>query len=241
MDLAERHRLAARPGTDPVGRRHSPRRWAAALGVMCLLLAGCGSTRVPRSGGASVGTSVSAAATSSAGGTGAATTAPSATVPVAGRPGSLVHDMSGTSGAGFVSPSGNIACAIWTARSGLYDSTTTRCDVTAHGYRPPPKPRDCDTEYGQTLVLGAVPRFVCAGDTLVDYADLHGAGGQGYTAWFDPRTEPTVRGRLAGLGYGDSIRVGRVTCTSTRRGVRCRNTRTGAGFLLARDHYRLTR
>lgn len=39
------------------------------------------------------------------------------------------------------------------------------------------------------------------------------------------------------LGYGESVRRGRLQCTSTKTGMRCSNTR-GAGFLAARDGIR---
>lgn len=218
-------------------------RWVAALTGACLLATGCASTstsgrRVDPTTAADAPRTPGARATTPGGGV-TGTPTPSSAIPVSGRPDALIYDMSGTKGAGFVSPSGNIACAIWTKRSGLYDSITARCDLSRYSYDPPPEPRRCDTDYGQTVELDTSAHFVCAGDTLADYVDADNTTVAGYTAWFDPDTNPTVRGRLAGLDYGNSIKVDQVTCTSTRSGVRCRNTHTGAGFRIAREDYRL--
>jgi hypothetical protein len=40
------------------------------------------------------------------------------------------------------------------------------------------------------------------------------------------------------LHYGHSVRVGRITCTSLRRGMRCRARPSGHGFLAARGGIR---
>jgi hypothetical protein len=88
-----------------------------------------------------------------------------------------------------------------------------RCDIKARTWSPPPRPAACDLDYGQGLIVERRGRghFVCAGDTVLG------------------------KGRV--LRYGRSIRMGAMTCTSRRRGMRCQSRR-GHGFLLSRDRYR---
>jgi len=148
-------------------------------------------------------------------------------------------DFSCTRGAGFVSPTGNTACVVFTRASGLYDALTVRCDLRDHTYTTPPKPQSCGTDSGQTIELGDSARFLCAGDTILDHVGTRNPYATDYTTWFDPTQNPAV-GPLAGLGYGNSIKVDAITCTSTRSGVDCRNTATGVGFLIGMSSYRLT-
>jgi hypothetical protein len=103
----------------------------------------------------------------------------------------------------FHSPSGNIRCVI-AAR--IY----TRCDITQRNWRPPPKPRSCEFDWGNTLEvrLHGHGRFGCVSDAV----------------------EP---GRV--LPYGESIARGRFRCRSRRTGMRCVNTRNGHGFALSRE------
>jgi Family of unknown function (DUF6636) len=102
----------------------------------------------------------------------------------------------------FESPSHNIGCYL--AKSGV------RCDIRAHTWKPPPKPKSCDLDWGNGLEVGrrGFGRWVCAGDTVL--------GGE----------------RV--LGYRESLRRGRFQCTSYRNGMRCVNLRTDHGFKLAR-------
>jgi hypothetical protein len=102
----------------------------------------------------------------------------------------------------FESPSHNIGCYL--AKSGA------RCDIRAHAWDPPPKPKSCDLDWGNGLEVGrrGFGRWVCAGDTVL--------GGK----------------RV--LGYRKSLRRGRFECTSFRNGVRCLNLRNHHGFKLGR-------
>jgi hypothetical protein len=102
----------------------------------------------------------------------------------------------------FESPSHNIGCYL--AKSGA------RCDIKAHTWTPPPKPKACDLDWGNGLEVGrsGFGRWVCAGDTVL--------GGK----------------RV--LGYRESLRRGRFQCTSYRNGMRCANLRNDHGFKLAR-------
>jgi len=106
----------------------------------------------------------------------------------------------------FHSPSGNIRCVI--------DRTAfTRCDITSRNWSPPPKPRSCEFDWGNSLGLGfrGRGRFLCVSDA-VDRG-------------------PT-------LEYGQSIRRGRFRCRSRVVGMRCVNLRNGHGFALSRQRVR---
>jgi len=106
----------------------------------------------------------------------------------------------------FHSPSGNIRCLIAA-------KTYTRCDITNRDWRPPPKPRTCEFDWGNTLEVGlrGRGRFGCVSDAV----------------------EP---GRV--LPYGEAIARGRFRCRSRRSGMRCVNTRNGHGFALSRERVR---
>jgi hypothetical protein len=106
----------------------------------------------------------------------------------------------------FHSPSGNIRCVI---AAKVY----TRCDITQRDWRPPPKPRTCDFDWGNTLEVAFRGRgkFGCVSDAI------------------DP-------GRV--LAYGESIQRGRFRCRSRRSGMRCMNTRNRHGFALSRERVR---
>jgi uncharacterized protein DUF6636 len=51
------------------------------------------------------------------------------------------------------------------------------------------------------------------------------------------RSNPQIE-NVPVLRYGHSVRVGRITCTSLRRGMRCRARPSGHGFLAARGGIR---
>lgn len=108
----------------------------------------------------------------------------------------------------FRSPTGNISCTI--------DSEGARCDIKEHDWSPPPKPADCQLDWGNGLTVDASGSvdFVCAGDTTMD-----------------PRA--TV------LAYGHSIQAasGAVSCTSQRDGMSCSHRASGHGFRVARGGY----
>jgi hypothetical protein len=103
----------------------------------------------------------------------------------------------------FHSPSGNIRCVI--------DRTSfTRCDITRREWSPPPKPRSCEFDWGNSLGLGFRGRghFICVSDAV----DM---------------------GRR--LDYGETIRRGRFRCRSKVTGMRCVNLRKHHGFALSRE------
>lgn len=107
----------------------------------------------------------------------------------------------------FRTPSGNIACAM--------DDAGVVCEVRLPRFTPPPRPKDCEGDWGQTLMLDRRrARFVCATDTPAE-------------------PDSTV------LAYGTSKRVAGYVCTSSRQGLRCEHGRSGRGFTLSRSSYRL--
>lgn len=107
----------------------------------------------------------------------------------------------------FRTPSGNIGCAI--------AGGSARCDIKARDWKPPPKPANCDVDFGQGIAVAAKgASFVCAGDTALD------------------PTGPV-------LPYGTDSQVGRFLCASREDGVTCKNSATNRGFFLARDRYQL--
>ncbi len=116
-------------------------------------------------------------------------------------------DMEVTELTTFASPTGNIGCAI--------EPSSVRCDIGDRDWSPPPKPADCQGDYGQGIQLsaGAQPAFVCAGDSTL-------GGG-----------EP--------LPYGQSIAAGLLRCESAATGMTCTDTETGRGFTLAKEAYEL--
>lgn len=77
-----------------------------------------------------------------------ALTAPTA----AAEPGDLVT---------FISPTGNVGC--------ILDADYARCDIIDRDWNPPPRPVDCELDYGQGIGIapGERPAFVCAGDTTL--------------------------------------------------------------------------
>lgn len=107
----------------------------------------------------------------------------------------------------FTSPSGNVSCVL--------DVDYVRCDIAERDWTPPPRPADCEFDYGQgvALVPGGPAEFVCAGDTTL--------GG----------SNP--------LAYGQSITRGDLRCESAQTGITCLDRTTGHGFALSRQVYQL--
>lgn len=107
----------------------------------------------------------------------------------------------------FHSPSGNIGCVM--------SQESVRCDIRAHSWKAPPKPKNCDVDWGGGVAVGTKGKagFVCAGDTTLDQGSA--------------------------LPYGSAITKGRFRCLSEESGMRCVNRRNGHGFFLAKQSYRL--
>jgi hypothetical protein len=106
----------------------------------------------------------------------------------------------------FLTPSKNIGCHL--SRDGV------RCDIGRRDWTPPPKPADCELDwgFGVYIVPGKPAAFVCTGDSLL------GA------------TKDT-------LPYGHVLRAGAFQCDSEYVALRCSNERTGHGFTLSVQDY----
>jgi hypothetical protein len=113
-----------------------------------------------------------------------------------------VHELTG-----FVSPSGNVSCMI--------DADWARCDIIDRDWSPPPRPADCEFDYGQGISLapGEQAQFVCAGDTAFGADEV--------------------------LPYGESMTAGVLRCESAESWITCRDVQNGHGFSISREAYRL--
>jgi len=110
----------------------------------------------------------------------------------------------------FESPSRNIGCAII--------GGTARCDILARSWSPGPRPKSCPriVDYGQGLIVGTTgaARLVCAGDTAAN------------------PSAPV-------LAYGQADVIGALSCSSATTGMTCRSSRSGHGFFISRQRYRI--
>jgi len=95
------------------------------------------------------------------------------------------------------------------------DQRAVRCDIRERNWDPPPPDRPCELDYGQGIALSVRGRadFVCAGDTAL--------------------------GGPATLEYGAVTRRGFLRCRSGMKGITCNEVRSGHGFFLAREGYRI--
>ena len=170
-----------------------------------LAITGCGDDRDAdgRAAPGPVPTSAAAAPTSAPSPAGTAT-APSPSPPPSSAPSEGPLVVTGYSV--FASPTGNILCGL------DEDTGTVRCDIGERDWDAPPKPSDCELDWGSGLVLGDEGvDFVCAGDAVGE----------------PDRT----------LEYGESIRNGVIFCASAETGVTCEHVGTRHGFTLARAKY----
>jgi hypothetical protein len=104
----------------------------------------------------------------------------------------------------FRSPTGNIHCAMFEG-----DWPSARCDLTE--FTPSfARPADCDLDWGHAfgVAIRGQAQPLCAGDTVA------------------------VPGARV-LGYGQSVTLGGITCTSAKTGMTCTNL-DGRGFRVAR-------
>lgn len=110
----------------------------------------------------------------------------------------------------FQSPSKNIGCAAIDE-----DVVQVRCDIRNHDWKSPAKPASCELDYGNGLVIeaGGKAEFVCAGDTTLSNGPI--------------------------LKYGETNKVGSVSCKSAAAGITCLDDETGRGFFLSRQSYKL--
>jgi hypothetical protein len=112
----------------------------------------------------------------------------------------------------FQTPSKNIGC-IYVSPVGATDKPYLRCDIGGGLHPLPPRPRNCDLDWGYGYAISGASgraRSLCAGDTA-----------------HDPRAPI--------LGYGRTWRKGPFRCLSRTTGLRC-TARGGHGFFLSREH-----
>jgi hypothetical protein len=195
------------------------RRFAAPAPAVLVALAaatGCGGGSTSHSQGAGALTSASTTTPASAAPTATAPTAATASGPAGSAPASSGADAAPAAiptrtASGYVefaSPTRNIGCGL--------SEGFARCDIAERSWSPPPKPADCDLDYGQGLqVSDRGASLTCAGDTLLG----------------------ATKGQV--LDYDHALRDGNAVCTSLRTGVRCVDLSTGHGFVLARASYQL--
>jgi hypothetical protein len=112
--------------------------------------------------------------------------------------------------ANFVSPTGNIGCAI--------AGGVARCDIVNRSWSPPPRPATCSpqVDFGQGIEIGksGSATFVCAGDTA--------------------RTPGSPK-----LAYGTGSGVEGFVCVSRTSGMTCTRAGTGRGFTISAQAYKL--
>jgi hypothetical protein len=103
----------------------------------------------------------------------------------------------------FRTPSGNIGCA--------YSDDSLRCDIRGGIPHPPPRPKNCDLDWGGGYSVGArgPASVMCAGDTAIE-----------------PHSTT--------IPYGTTWHRGAFRCSSQVAGLRCTNA-TGHGFFLSKD------
>ncbi|MCV7040785.1 hypothetical protein BST36_04670 [Mycolicibacterium moriokaense] len=108
---------------------------------------------------------------------------------------------------GFISPTGNVSCAIAV--------NLARCDIIDRDWSPPPRPADCEFDYGQGISIapGEPATFVCAGDTTFGAEEV--------------------------LPYGKAITAGALRCESAESRITCRDVQTGNGFTISRQAYQI--
>jgi hypothetical protein len=122
----------------------------------------------------------------------------------------------------FTSPTGNIDCLGFTSPAPGVDCLVQR----AAWPRVPPKPASCRLDWSATEVV-IFNRHVRVGSCRGDIGPLCVASGA-------PRCHV--------LRYGRSVAIGSIRCTSRTSGVTCRLRRgSGAGFVVAREGYRILR
>ncbi len=179
---------------------------ATAAGLAAVvLLAGCNSSDGGAGDTAASSTSTTPADTSSAtaASTGAVATTAATSTPTS-TPGTTTRTVHLTQ---FQSPSHNIGCYL--------DGAGARCDISQKSWTPPPKPADCELDWGGGLSVDTKrSRVVCAGDTVLD------------------PSAPV-------LAYGEASEAGAFVCVSDQTGMTCTHRPSGYGFQLSRQSYKL--
>jgi len=210
------------------------------------------SASVPASASASASTVATPTATASTGSatspatepvkppstTTAAGSSPSTTTSAGPAPetgGRSASDVSGQD-AGFLSPSGNVACLLADEPP---QPATVRCEISQHTWKAPPQPSSCHLDWGSYFFLYNTAGFACVGDTVRGARPFNPASPP---VWYQPGVDTLVAvngGQGIGLGYGRTLVAGPLRCSSSAQGISCSNMRTGASLFLSRDRYTL--
>jgi hypothetical protein len=118
---------------------------------------------------------------------------------------------------GFKTPSGNIHCQSFATETEKgRPGRTVRCDIRNISNRLPPRPRDCELEWGQAFEVDTAARAgerLCYGDSVED-------------------------DKLRPLPYGETWARGGLRCKSEASGVTCVNP-SGHGFEISRNSQRV--
>jgi hypothetical protein len=111
----------------------------------------------------------------------------------------------------FRTPSNRIHCMFYTPE-GKAEPTGIACDIDQSVIKKPilPRPKDCEYDWGQHFELG----------------NDSDAGMGCVSDWVGSEDSPV-------LAYGNSIRRGKIVCTSESTGLTCRNA-NGHGFFLSK-------
>jgi hypothetical protein len=133
--------------------RSGSRAVAMLAGAVLLTLGACTATTT------TAGPAVGGSAPGITGATTPAATTPASTAPPAATPSVVIATVSADTTL-FVTPSGNIACAL--------TATGARCDIGDRSWVVPAKPASCQLDYGNGVSVNASGAAVsCAGDTLL--------------------------------------------------------------------------
>jgi len=105
----------------------------------------------------------------------------------------------------FQTPSKNIGCYL--------SAEAARCDIVKKDWTPPPKPADCELDWGLGVIVERDRKasINCAGDTVIGAGEV--------------------------LAYGSSLRAGNFVCDSASSGIRCSNLTSQHGFALSVQSY----
>ena len=83
----------------------------------------------------------------------------------------ICHGARAQDSVGFRAPSNNIHCQFFAGDGGKDAGAVIRCDLVQTSNSPPPRPRDCDLEWGQAFEISGgspVGYLLCYGDTVRD-------------------------------------------------------------------------
>jgi hypothetical protein len=137
--------------------------------------------------------------------------------------------------AGFVSPTGNIACSV--------TGVTAVCQVSDKTYTAPADQLvgtsigDCTTAEADAMTMsdqrGA---WTCVPEDLTGQAQVSRGGW--WVEQVDGETLDLGGASVAVLPYGSSMTVGATTCTSAEDGVTCTSSTLGRSFTISRSGYR---